>query len=64
MTLTEFRERTAEAFGSVRAEHLVRSHHLAACGGRTAHDAIDAGVPVKRVWLALCEEFDVPAADR
>lgn len=60
MTLTEFRARTSEAFGDLRADHLVRSHHLAACGGRTAHDAIDAGVSVKRVWLALCEELDVP----
>lgn len=60
MTLTEFRARTAEAFGELRADHLVRSHHLAAFGGRTAHDAIDAGSPVKQVWLALCVEFEVP----
>lgn len=60
MTLTEFRARTVEAFGELRADHLVRSHHLAECGGRTAHDAIDAGLPVKRVWLALCSEFEVP----
>ena len=60
MTLTEFQARTVEAFGELRADHLVRTHHLAACGGRTAQDAIDGGAPVKRVWLALCEEFDVP----
>lgn len=64
MTLTEFRERTGEEFGALRADHLVRTHHLAACGGRTAHEAIDAGLPVKRVWLALCEEFDVPESRR
>lgn len=60
MTLTEFRARAVAAFGDLRADHLVRSHHLAAFGGRTAHDAIDAGSPVKQVWLALCAEFDVP----
>ncbi|KAA0919583.1 DUF3046 domain-containing protein [Dietzia sp. ANT_WB102] len=60
MTLTEFRARTAEAFGDLRADHLIRSHHLAECGGRTAHEAIDAGLSVKQVWLALCVEFDVP----
>ncbi|AWH92221.1 DUF3046 domain-containing protein [Dietzia lutea] len=60
MTLTEFQARTVEAFGELRADHLVRSHHLAACGGRTAHEAIDAGESVKRVWLALCDEFEVP----
>lgn len=60
MTLTEFHARTVEAFGELRADHLVRTHHLAACGGRTAHEAIDGGQSVKQVWLALCDEFDVP----
>ena len=64
MTLTEFRARTIEAFGELRADHLVRSHHLAVFGGRTADEAIDAGTPVKRVWLALCAEFDVPESLR
>lgn len=60
MTLTEFHARTVEAFGDMRANHLTRSHHLAECGGLTAYEAIDEGVPIKRVWLALCSEFDVP----
>lgn len=59
MTLTEFQARTVEAFGELRADHLVRTHHLAACGGRTAHEAIDEGQSVKQVWWALCDEFDV-----
>lgn len=60
VTLTEFRARTNEAFGNLRADHLVRTHHLSACEGRTAQDAIGAGSSVKQVWLALCDEFDVP----
>lgn len=60
MTLTEFRARTGEAFGDLRADHLVRSHHLAVFDGRTAHEAIDNGSSIKQVWLALCVEFDVP----
>lgn len=64
MTLTEFRARTAEVFGSLRSDHLVRTHHLAACGGRTAHVAIEAGESVKQVWLALCDEFEVPESQR
>jgi hypothetical protein len=60
VTLTEFRARTVEAFGDLRAGHLVRSHHLAAFGGRTADEAIDAGASVKQVWLALCTEFEIP----
>ena len=59
MTLTEFQARTIEAFGELRADHLIRTHHLSACGGRTAQEAIDAGQAVKQVWLALCDEFDV-----
>ena len=55
----EFQARAVEAFGEVRADHLVRTHHLAACGGRTAREAIDEGQSVKSVWLALCDEFDV-----
>lgn len=64
MTLTEFRARTAEVFGELRSDYLVRTHHLAACGGRTAHDAIEEGESVKQVWLALCEEFEVPEVHR
>lgn len=64
VTLTEFRMRTVEAFGDLRADHLVRTHHLAACGGRTAQQAIDAGLSVKRTWVALCDDFDVPESAR
>ena len=32
-------------------------------GGR-AVDAIDAGLPVRKVWLAICEEYEVPAKER
>jgi len=34
---------------------------LAGLGGRTAHQAIAAGTDVKDVWLAVCEQFQVPA---
>ena len=62
--LQEFWSRMAEQFGSMRAESIARDHVFAALGGRTAADAIDAGLPVRRVWLAVCEEFDVPARVR
>ncbi|GAB2519670.1 hypothetical protein GCM10027064_16610 [Microbacterium petrolearium] len=32
--------------------------------GRTATEALDAGVPPREIWLALCEETDVPAERR
>jgi hypothetical protein len=51
-------------FGSMRAQSVARDHVFAALGGRTAVQAIDAGLPVRRVWLAICEEYEVPAKER
>ncbi|MGY1696755.1 MULTISPECIES: DUF3046 domain-containing protein [unclassified Geodermatophilus] len=64
MRLQEFWSRLDEQFGSMRAQSVTRDHVFAALGGRTALDAIEAGVPVRRVWLAICEEYDVPPRDR
>ena len=51
-------------FGSMRAESVARDHVFSELGGRTAVDAIEAGLPVRKVWLAVCEAFDVPRKDR
>ena len=51
-------------FGSMRAQSVARDHVFSAIGGRTATQAIEAGVPVRRVWLAICEEYDVPLKER
>ncbi len=51
-------------FGSMRAQSVARDHVFAALGGRTAVQAIDAGLPVRRVWLAICEDFEVPVRER
>ncbi len=48
----------------MRAQSVTRDHVFAALGGRTAVDAIEAGVPVRRVWLAICEEYDIPPRER
>ena len=37
---------------------------LSGVGSRTAADALAAGVPPREVWLALCEETDVPPERR
>ena len=62
--LQEFWSRMSEQFGSMRAESVARDHVFSALGGRSAVEAIDAGVPVRKVWLAICEEYDVPPKDR
>ncbi|RBY80643.1 DUF3046 domain-containing protein [Geodermatophilus sp. TF02-6] len=64
MRLQDFWSRLSEQLGSVRAESVARDHVFSALGGRTAVQAIEAGLPVRRVWLAICEEYDVPPKDR
>jgi len=58
--LQEFWSRLADHFGSMRAETVARDHVFSSLGGRSAVEAIEAGLPVRRVWLAICEEFEVP----
>ena len=53
-----------DEFGSMRAEAVARDHVFAAIGGRTAVEAIEAGVNVRKVWLAVCEEYEVPPKRR
>ncbi|AHI00064.1 DUF3046 domain-containing protein [Kutzneria viridogrisea] len=64
MRMTVFRRRMAEEFGEVRSEMLARDHVFAALGGRTADEALEAGLDAKRVWQAVCDAFDVPAERR
>lgn len=47
-----------------RASSLVNDLVLTALSGRTAAEALDAGVPPRDIWLALCDETDVPLSHR
>ncbi len=62
--LQEFWSRLDEQFGSMRAQSVARDHVFSSLGGRTAVEAIEAGLPVRRVWLAICEDYDVPRKER
>ena len=64
MRLQEFWSRLDRQFGAMRAHSVARDHVFSVLGGRTAIDAIDAGLPVRKVWLAICEEYEVPARER
>ncbi|WP_426324719.1 DUF3046 domain-containing protein [Microbacterium sp. E-13] len=63
MRRSEFNRAVAEEFGA-RANAVVNDLVLSKIGGRSAADAIDAGLDPREVWLALCEELDVPADRR
>jgi hypothetical protein len=62
--LQEFWSRLDRQFGSMRAQSVSRDHVFSSLGGRTAVEAIEAGVAVRRVWLAICEEYEVPPRER
>ena len=64
MRLQDFWSRLRDHFGPMRAESVARDHVFSALGGRTALDAIEAGLPVRKVWLAICEEYEVPVKER
>jgi hypothetical protein len=53
-----------DEFGAGYSRVLSSSLVLAGVGGRTADQALSAGVPPKQVWLALCEVQDVPRERR
>jgi hypothetical protein len=60
---SEFDRAVADEFQG-RANAVVTDLVLMQVGGRTAAEAIDAGVPPRDVWLALCDELDVPPERR
>lgn len=63
MRRSEFERAVAAEFGP-RAGALLVDLVLPTIDDRTAAQAIAAGVPPREVWLALCDEMDVPAERR
>lgn len=47
-------------FGPVRAPSVAHDHVFAELDGRTADEALAAGVDPRRVWYAVCDVFEVP----
>ena len=62
--LTYFRELMEGEFGAVRAASVSRDHVFSQLGGRTVEEALEAAIEPREVWLAVCEEYDVPPARR
>jgi hypothetical protein len=50
-----------ENFGPAYAESFARDHVMSELGGRTVHEALDAGWAVKDVWRGVCAAVEVPA---
>ena len=64
MRLSEFRLAVADEFGEGYGNVLTHDLVLGSLGGRTAEQAIKAGMPTREIWLALCDATDVPAERR
>ncbi|RRD61777.1 DUF3046 domain-containing protein [Leucobacter sp. OH1287] len=63
MKHSEFNRAVAEQFGERYATVLLRDHWLVRFSATPA-EALASGADPCEVWLALCDDFDVPAADR
>lgn len=53
-----------DEFGEGYAGSLARDHVVGALGNRTVLQALEDGEPPRTVWLALCDDMDVPASHR
>ncbi len=63
MRRSEFLRAVDDEFGA-RGSSLVSDLVLTRLSDRTAAQALEAGVPPRDIWLALCTETDVPLERR
>ncbi|MGW4979121.1 DUF3046 domain-containing protein [Streptomyces mirabilis] len=64
MRLTVFWQRMADHFGEAYADTFARDHVMTDLGGRTVHDALNAGWEAKDVWRVVCATMNVPYENR
>ncbi|MCZ2403707.1 DUF3046 domain-containing protein [Paenarthrobacter sp. Z7-10] len=64
MRLSDFWRLMDNEFGDGYSRVLARDLVLGPVDGRTAAQALQAGVEPRRVWLAVCDVQDIPAARR
>lgn len=65
MRESHLRELIEDEFGGAMAAHVRSSHVLSAVGGEhTVESALAEGIAPRVIWLALCDDFGVPAERR
>ncbi|MCK0111470.1 DUF3046 domain-containing protein [Ornithinimicrobium sp. F0845] len=60
MRVSEFWRAVEDEFGGPYGRHQAASQVLSALGERTPVEAIEAGMPVKQVWVEFCRHMGVP----
>lgn len=50
-------------FGKAYSRSLARDYRLPTLRA-SVEEALEAGIPAKEIWRAICAEFEVPAALR
>jgi len=61
---TEFWDRMDQALGPAYSRSWASLYVIADLGGRTAQQALDAGVLPKEVWRAVWATLELPARER
>ena len=64
MRHTEFWARLEHALGRGYARSWAEQFVMGELGGRTAVQALEAGVPPKQVWAAVWSTLDLPPSER
>lgn len=64
MRISDYWRLMDDEFGAAYSRVLGNTLVLAGVGGRTAQQALAAGVEPRKVWLAMCDVQDVPAERR
>ena len=64
MRISDYWRLMDDEFGSGYSRVVSGSLILAGVGGRTADQALPAGVSPRQVWLAVCDVQDVPPERR
>jgi hypothetical protein len=62
--LSRFWELMNDEFGEAYAGSLARGHTLHALRDLTVLEALERGESPRSVWLALCDDMDVPETRR
>ncbi|MFC6706062.1 DUF3046 domain-containing protein [Flexivirga alba] len=64
MKHSEYRRLMADEFGSAYAGVLGNSHVLQVLGNRTPDEAIVDGIKFREIWLAVCDDLQIPEERR